>query len=58
MKVKISRRTKSYAVYVYSYDDDGFVERALRIFVKQEPPWIQEVYDGRYKKIIVLRYII
>jgi len=56
MKVKISIRTKSYAVYVYDYDDDEFVERALRVFVKRPLEWIQEVYDGRYKKIIVLRH--
>jgi len=58
MKVKISTRTRSYAIYVYGYDDDEFVERALRIFAKHEAAWIQEVYDGRYKKIIVLRHVV
>jgi CRISPR/Cas system-associated endoribonuclease Cas2 len=57
MRVKISTRTKSYAIYVYDYDDDEFVERAIRIFARFEPAWVQEVYDGRHKKIIILRYV-
>jgi hypothetical protein len=55
MKVKISARKSSYAVYVYDHDDDEFVERAMRMFA--DAAWHQEIYDGRYKKIIVLRHV-
>ncbi len=56
MRVKISTRSKSYAVYVYDYDDGGFVERAMRIFTKNAA-WLQEIYDGRHKKIVVVRHV-
>ncbi len=56
MRIRISTRSKSYAVYVYDYDDDGFVERAMRIFTKNTA-WLQEIYDGRHKKIIVVRHV-
>ena len=56
MRVRISTRTGSYAIYVDRGDDDGFVERAMRIFAKNAA-WLQEVYDGRHKKIIVLRHV-
>ncbi len=56
MRVRISPRYKSYVVYVYDYDDDSFVERAMRIFTKNAA-WLQEVYDGRHKKIIVVRHV-
>ena len=58
MRVKISARTESYAIYICDYDDDGFVERAMRIFSKYDVKWHQEVYDGRYKKIVVLRHVV
>jgi hypothetical protein len=57
MRVKISTRSRSYAIYVCGYDDDEFVERAMRIFSKYDAAWLQEIYDGRYKKIIVLRHV-
>jgi len=57
MKVKISARTGSYAIYVYDDDDDKFVERAVNIFTKFGYAWLQEIYDPRYKKIIVLRHV-
>jgi hypothetical protein len=44
-------------VYIYEDDDDGFVERAMRIFAKYDVKWLQEIYDGRYKKIVVLRHV-
>jgi hypothetical protein len=57
MKVKISRRTTSYAVYIYDYDSDEFVERAINVISRYNYAWLQEVYDGRYKKIVVLRHV-
>jgi DNA gyrase inhibitor GyrI len=57
MKVKISARTGSYAIYIYNGDDDEFAERAMRIFARCNPAWFQEIYDYRYKKIIVLRHV-
>jgi hypothetical protein len=56
MKVKISPRSRSYAVYIYDYDDDGFAERVARIFTKNAA-WLQEIYDYRYKKIVVVRHV-
>jgi len=56
MRVKISPRSKSYAVYIYGYDDDRFAEEMLDVFVRNAA-WIQEVYDGRYKKIVVVRHV-
>jgi hypothetical protein len=58
MRVRISARTGSYAIYVLRGDDDAFVERALRVFAKYDARWVQEVYDGRYRKIIVLRHVV
>jgi hypothetical protein len=55
MRVKMSMRSKSYAVYVYDYDD-AFVERAMRIFAKNAA-WLQEIYDGKHKKIVVVRHV-
>jgi DNA gyrase inhibitor GyrI len=57
MKVKISARTGSYAIYVHNHDDDKFVERAVNIFTKFSYAWLQEIYDPRYKKIIVMRHV-
>jgi hypothetical protein len=57
MKVKISARTGSYAIYVHDYDDDAFVERAVNVLTKFGYAWLQEIYDSRYKKIIVLRHV-
>jgi ketopantoate reductase len=57
MRVRISARTGSYAIYVLRDDDDAFVERAMRIFSKYDVKWHQEIYDGRYKKIVVLRRV-
>jgi len=54
MKVKVSLRTNSYAIYVEKNDDDEVGERAARIIAVGEPPWFKEVYDGRYRKIIVI----
>jgi hypothetical protein len=54
MKVKVSLRTNSYAIYVEKGDDDEVGERAVRIIAMGEPLWLKEVHDGRYKKIIVI----
>jgi len=58
MKVKISPRTNSYAVYVERGDEDELVERLVCMAALGRVKWIQEVYDGRYKKIIVLRHVV
>jgi hypothetical protein len=58
MRVRISARTGSYAIYICDHDDDGFVERAMRIFAKYDAKWYQEIYDSRYRKIIVLRHVV
>jgi hypothetical protein len=55
MKVKISPRSRSYAVYIYDYDDDSFAERMVRIFTKNAA-WLQEIYVYRYK-IVVVRHV-
>ncbi len=54
MKVKVSIRSNSYAIYLEKDDDDDLAERAMRVIKVMEPVWFKEVYDGRYKKIIVL----
>jgi hypothetical protein len=54
MKVKVSIRTNSYAIYVEKNDDDELGERAARIIAMREAMWFKEVHDGRYKKIIVI----
>jgi hypothetical protein len=54
MKVKVSIRTNSYAIYVERGDGDDLGERAMRVIKVHEPVWFKEVYDGRYKKIIVV----
>ncbi len=57
MRIRFSTRCKSYAVYVYDYDDDDLVKWAMRVFAKNVA-WYQEIYDGsRYKKIIVVRHV-
>jgi hypothetical protein len=54
MKVRVSLRTNSYAIYVEKGDDDEVGERAVRVIAMSEPLWFKEVYDGRYKKIVVV----
>jgi hypothetical protein len=57
MKVKISARTGSYAIYVYDDNDDKLVENVVNMLTKFNYAWLQEIYDSRYKKIVVLRYV-
>ena len=56
MRVRISTRTGSYAIYVDRGDDDGFVERAVWVLAKNAA-WVQEIHDSRHKKIIVVRHV-
>ncbi len=58
MKVKISTRTGSYAIYVERGDDDEFMERLVNVVTKFNYVWLQEIYDGRFKKIVVLPYVV
>jgi hypothetical protein len=54
MKVRVSIRTNSYAIYVEKNDADELGERVMRAVAVHKPLWFKEVYDGRYKKIIVI----
>jgi hypothetical protein len=54
MKVRVSMRTNSYAIYVEKNDVDELGEGVMHAVMVRKPLWFKEVYDGRYKKIIVI----
>jgi len=54
MRVRVSIRTNSYAIYLERGDDEELGERVMRVVKVQEPVWFKEVYDARYRKIIVI----
>ena len=54
MRVRVSIRTNSYAIYLERGDDEELGERAMRVIKVREPVWFKEVYDARYRKIIVI----
>jgi hypothetical protein len=57
MRVKISTRTGSYAIYVDRGDDDELAERAVNVITRFTHAWVQEIYCGGFKKIVVLRHV-
>jgi len=57
MKVKISTRANSYAIYVEKDGEEELAERVTRMLALDGVRWLQEIYDHRYKKIIVLRHV-
>ena len=57
MRVKMSTRTGSYAIYVDRHDSDEFIERAVNVLTVYSYAWLQEIYDPRFRKIVVLRYV-
>ena len=57
MRVKISTKTGSYAIYVDIGDDDELVDRAVNVITRFSCGWVQEIYDPRFKKIVVVRHV-
>jgi hypothetical protein len=57
MKIKISQRTNSYAIYVERDDEEELAEWAVHMVTQGRAVWLQEIHDSRFKKIIVLRHV-
>jgi hypothetical protein len=54
VKIKLSKRGRGAAVYVYDCDSDDLAAWAVRAAARGEPPWWVEIAGAGYKKIVVV----